>query len=77
MLATVRCGAGENRQRRVGERAYMGALRFGQRLFAILFRECERMADFRRFPASNCWINVSAGMGFSTLQRSTADSSGQ
>jgi hypothetical protein len=55
----------------------MWGVESGQRLFAILFRECERMADFRRFPASNCWINVGAGMGFSTLQRSTADSSGQ
>jgi hypothetical protein len=37
-LATERCGGGGSRQRRVGERAYMDALRFGQRLFAILFQ---------------------------------------
>jgi hypothetical protein len=37
-LATNACGAGENRQRRVGEGAYMGGLGFGQRLFAILLQ---------------------------------------
>jgi len=53
MLATDRCGAGGNRQRRIGERAYMGALGFGQRLFAILFQIGAAFADFcgfRRFP---------------------------
>ncbi len=49
MLATVRCGAGENRQRRVGERAYMGDLRFGQRLFAILFHKCAQIPVFCGF----------------------------
>ena len=45
-------GAAENRQRRVGERPYMGALRFGQRLFAILFRDRAKIAEFRRFAAA-------------------------
>ena len=49
MLATVRCGPVKNRHRRVGEGAYMGDLRFGQRLFAILFRNCAKIAEFRRF----------------------------
>ena len=38
-----------SRQRRVGERPYMGALRFGQRLFAILFRDRAKIAEIRRF----------------------------
>ena len=42
-----RGGRHENRQRRVGEGAYMGALRFGQRLFAILFQRGEKLPDFR------------------------------
>ena len=49
MLATERCGGGEARQRRVGERAYMGALRFGQRLFAILFQRRAQIAENRHF----------------------------
>ena len=38
-----------NRQRRVGERPYMGDVESGQRLFAILFHDCEITAEFRHF----------------------------
>ena len=44
-------GAVKNRQRRVGERPYMCGLESGQRLFALLFQESWRTADFRGFPA--------------------------
>ena len=38
-----------NRQRRVGERPYMGGFESGQRLFAILFHKSEITAEFRHF----------------------------
>lgn len=38
-----------NRQRRVGEGAYMGGLGFGQALFAILFQESSKTPDFCGF----------------------------
>src|SRR5690606_36003043 len=41
-LATDATGAGENRQRLIGERAYMDGLGFGQRLFATLLRRPEK-----------------------------------
>ncbi|WP_394730775.1 hypothetical protein [Altererythrobacter sp. GH1-8] len=42
-------GAVNNRQRRVGEGAYMGGLESGQRLFAILFQQTSKTQEFCGF----------------------------
>ena len=49
MLATIAIEPVKDRQRRVGERAYMGELDSGQRLFAILFQKLEKTSEFCAF----------------------------
>lgn len=63
MLATNRSRAGKNRQRRVGERPYMGALRFGQRLFAILFHARAKIAEFRGFAPPGAHLKWELAVG--------------
>ena len=56
-----------NRQRRVGERPYMGGIESGQRLFAILFHDCEITAEFRHFQRQFSSYEVGTIPGFSSM----------